>query len=406
MTYNSKLTALHKGLTPIYPDQDRINFAPKLGEDIRLLLESGNYLYFNKVYTDADETAFPNLSGTVWTVSDIEGWWTLAEPSIPNIERGFGDGSFDIDGRLQARILTFSGSVIIEAGDRATIAAKSAAVRKMLLESFNLVRRNTWLIVEEDEYHRAAQVRLSGRPDISTVNSRGRIDFSIGLIAPDPVKYEWVDTLSISDLPAGEDIYGNGYNLVRVTTGSASQEYREYFTTAGYSSDVRNPFGYEDGVDWRLSDAPSSDGQFVMSYSNVFRGESAGGANINTVTITNYGNSDVYCIFRIFGPFVGPGVIANYTTGQYMNFVSPSNPGDTLVANGTYLQIDTHDRKVNQGDPVNGLYSGSYRSSLQPLVDWIYLQPGENIIYFNDQGTGVATSVPILQVYWRSGWIG
>jgi hypothetical protein len=68
MTYNSKLTSLHAGLRPIYPDQDRINFAPKLNEDIRMLLEDGNYLYFNKVYTDADETLLPNLSGTVWVV--------------------------------------------------------------------------------------------------------------------------------------------------------------------------------------------------------------------------------------------------------------------------------------------------------------------------------------------------
>ena len=407
MSYNANLTALNKGLAQVHPEQDRINFAPKLAQDIRLQLLSGDYLYFNKVYTAADETNFPGLSGTVWVVSDVEGWWTLSEPNIPNIERGFGDGSFDINGRLMARNLTLKGSVVIESMDRTTIAAKSAAVRNVLLESFNLIKRNAWFIVEEDDFHRAALVRLSGRPDISTVNSKGRIDFSIGLLAADPIKYEWIDTLDVSELPSGEDIYGNGYNLARVTTGSASQEYREYSSVVspGYSSAVGDYFAY-DPVDWRLNDSPSTDGNYVISYSNVYAGESASTASINTVTLTNHGNSDVYCIFRIFGPFVGPGVIANYTTGQYMNFNEPTNPGDTLVASGSYLQIDTRDRKVNQGDIVNGLSSTSYRSSLQPLVDWIYLQPGENIIYFNDFGTGVQTSTPVLQVYWRSGWIG
>lgn len=406
MTYNAKLTALHKGLTPIHADQDRINFAPKLAEDIRLLLSSGEYLYFNKVYTSSDEALFPNLSETVWVISDIDGWWTLAEPDSPNIQRGFNDGSYDVDGRFQARILTLSGSVIIESGDRATIATKSAAVRKMLLEAFNLVRRNAWLIVEEDSYHRAAQVRLSGAPQISTVNSRGRIDFSIGLLAPDPIKYEWVDTadVDLTLFPAGEDYYGNGYNYARVTTGSASQQLREYYTTAGYASDVRTPFAY-DAVDWRVNDYPSTDGNYVLSYTNV-RGESASDASVNTVTVTNHGNENVYCIFRIFGPFYGPGVISNQTTGQVMNFVAPTNAADVLVSENSYVQIDTRDRKINLGDLTNGLSSSSYRSALEPLVDWIYLQPGDNVIYFNDFGTGVATNAPVLQVYWRSGWIG
>ena len=407
MTYNSKLTSLHGGLRPIHPEQDRINFAPKLAEDIRLLLEDGSHIHFNKVYTDADETTFPGLSGTVWVVSDIDGWWNLSDPSIPNIERGFGDGSFDINGRIMARNITINGSILIEANDRATIATKSAAVRKLLLESFNLVKRSTWLIVEEDVYHRAAEVRLSGRPDISTVNSKGRIDFSIGLIAPDPIKYEWVDIedVDLSTFPAGEDYIGNGYNYVRITSASATNDLRKYSTVAGYSSDVRVPFEYS-ASDWRLNDYPSTDGNYVMSYSPYYGEASANNVSVNSVTITNHGNENVYCIFRIFGSFFGPGVIKNETTGQSMYFVDPSNTSDTLVPTDVYLQIDTKNRKVNLGDLTNGLSSASYRSSLEPLVDWIYLQPGDNVIYFDDFGTGVQTNTPVLQVYWRSGWIG
>ena len=393
MTYNSKLTALHKGLTPIYPEQDRINFAPKLAEDIRVLLPTGDYLTFNKVRTD----------GTVWVVSDIEGWWTLSESAVPNIERGFGDGSFDINGRFLARDLTLTGSVVITSGERATIAATSAAIRQELLEAFNLVKRGTWLIVDEDSYKRAAYVRLSGRPEISTVNSRGRIDFQIGLRAADPIKYEWIDSIDTSQLPSGEQIINNGYNLARITTAAASQEFREL----SEYSEFNEYFRY-DPSDWRLEDSPSTDGNFVVSYQNVSFAESgaSSGASINTATITNHGNADVYCIFRILGPLRGPAVIANYTTGQYMNFVDPASSADVIVSADNFMQIDTKDRKVNLGDNINGLSSDSYRYSLQPLVDWIYLQPGDNILYFNDFGTGTVTDAPVLQVYWRSGWIG
>lgn len=39
---------------------------------------------------------------------------------------------------------------------------------------------------------KTSYVRLSGRPEITTVNARGRTDFSIGLRAADPIKYELV----------------------------------------------------------------------------------------------------------------------------------------------------------------------------------------------------------------------
>jgi hypothetical protein len=126
MTYNEKLTPLHKALTPIYPDQDRINFAPKLAADIRILLPDNSYLNFNNI----------DGNGTIWVCSDIEGWWNIAEPSIPNIERGFGDGSFDVSGRNLARDLTFNGSILITEGDRASIAQSSRDARTNLLRAF------------------------------------------------------------------------------------------------------------------------------------------------------------------------------------------------------------------------------------------------------------------------------
>jgi hypothetical protein len=48
--------------------------------------------------------------GTVWTCSDIDGWWTLPESEIPSQQRAREeDGSYDDNGRYLARDLTLTG---------------------------------------------------------------------------------------------------------------------------------------------------------------------------------------------------------------------------------------------------------------------------------------------------------
>jgi hypothetical protein len=402
MTYNAKLTALHKGLTPIHADQDRINFAPKLAEDIRITLEDGSHMHFNKIYTAAD-TEFPDLANTVWVVSDIDGWWNLAESSVPDIPRGFGDGSFDVSGRFLPRDLTITGSVLINESSRSAIATKSAAVRTRLLNAFNLVKRSTWLIVDEDSYKRAAFVRLSGRPQISTVNSRGRIDFSIGLRAPDPVKYEWLDTIPPELIIGGASVIdGNGYQYSYINSGSLAGGYRLYnyvtfeepATTPPAETTSYREYGYD-------TDTTAN------SYRQYSGNISLGGAGASSTTIYNYGNSDVYCLFRIVGPLYGPAVIENYSTGQTINILAAADPAIPIITDSTvYLDINTKKREVVLGSYATGSFTGSSRALLEPLVDWIYLQPGENTIYYSDDGLTSEEFFSTLQIYWRSGWIG
>lgn len=411
MTYNAKLTALHKGLTPIHADQDRINFAPKLAEDIRI--QTGNhsdgtnkYLVFNKVYTSNPATMtqadidYPELVDTVWTISDIDGWWNLPEPQMPSIERGFGDGSFDVSGRFTARDMTLSGSVIITASDRATIAAKSKIVRETIISAFNLVKKSTWLIVDEDEFKRASNVRLSGRPNISTVNSRGRIDFSIGLRAADPTKYEWID-LDVTGFPVEyEVITGNGYNLAVISSETNYAFTKTYPTYNAFLNQGVYEYaaeGYDTSV-YSRNYFPSDD----IIYGSI------GG----TVSVYNHGTANVYPYIRIIGPLYGPASIKNVTTDQTMNLIPPAyepyqilypSESESLVQ---FIDIDTRIKEVHKGDFSNGEYENSARSSLEPLVDWIYLQPGENTLSFSDSGTQTISNTPIFQIYWRSGWDG
>lgn len=127
--------------------------------------------------------------GVVWVITDIEGWWVHPEPDMPDIPRGFGDGSYDIKGRYQARIMTLSGSFLTPSPSLVE------AARDRLIAATNLVYRGAWLKTGiESDNKRSSFVRLSGAPSIQTTTARGRTDFSIGLKAADPIKYAWNDS--------------------------------------------------------------------------------------------------------------------------------------------------------------------------------------------------------------------
>lgn len=145
----------------------------------------------------------------VWVVTDIQGWWTLPEPELPDLPRGWGDGSYDAIGRWANRMITLTGSFLPQRPEDAP------AARAALLNAVNLVKTGGWLIVNESPT-RAAYVRLSGAPQITSVNARGRHDFSIGLKAVDPIKYEYVDGMP------------DGYNYQDISSGGAKS-----FTNSG-----------------------------------------------------------------------------------------------------------------------------------------------------------------------------
>jgi hypothetical protein len=395
MSYIPRITKLHRGLTPIYPDQDRLNFGPQLRSDIRLLLQDNSYLNFNTI----DE------HGNVWVISDIEGWWNIAEASIPDVERGFGDGSFEVSGRFLARDLTLTGSILVTKNTRAEIDIVSAEARDRLTLAFNLVKNGAFLIVDEDIYKRASFVRLSGRPNISTVNSRGRIDFSIGLRAVDPLKYEWIESEF-----AQTDIYSGRYNI-EIAGIERSNQTESDFRVYDYSEDR----GYDSYEQVR---AYSGNKNSIVSYPSQ-------------VNILNRGNNLVYCYFRIVGPLYGPATIRNSTTGQTISINSPSvsqvtnyytagntkntfnvgqsDVGPRVLSVDQFLDIDTKTREVRAGLYLEGVPTrgeASNRGLLDPFIDWIYLQPGTNKIEFADSGAEFEETTATLEIYWRSGWIG
>jgi len=437
MTYNKNLTALHKGLTPIHPDQDRLNFAPKLAGGIKVLLADGvSCLTFNNLYDSAydsseegiaaGKTYIPALDGTIWTISDIQGWWNLTDSEIPNIERGFGDGSFDITGRLLSRDLTITGSILIAGpstrfaitnkqlvsgvatlitgnsahgysvgqtvlvtgvdstfdgsyvitgttntsftystkGDdvvstsstgyasvpssiSSSIATKSKIVREQLLDAFNLVKRGTWLIVNEDnEYQRACYVRLSGKPEVSTVNSRGRIDFSIGLRAPNPTKVEWFPISAGGEIPEGFAVSdGNAYQNLKILGGTSY--YRNYPTGGSYSgiAPYTNSKAYSKSLTKLVDETPVFGTPYYQSGDNTINipmyGTSTSPYTVgNSVYVSNITYTGTFGTSTTNSGYLGPFTLLTGSNTTLIKYTPPS--GTTGVTAQTTLAVSAN----------------------------------------------------------------
>ena len=63
----------------------------------RLKLE-GNIILGEFIFNTVDE------DGIAWIVTDISGWWTHPDAEVPDIERGWGDGSYDVQGKYRALV--------------------------------------------------------------------------------------------------------------------------------------------------------------------------------------------------------------------------------------------------------------------------------------------------------------
>jgi hypothetical protein len=157
--------------------------------------------------------------GVTWVVTDIDGWWSHPEPDMPSIPRGFGDGDYDIKGRYQARIVTLTGVFLTPTPDLVE------AARDRLIAATDLVYKGAWLKTGLDG-KRSSFVRLSGTPQIQTVNARGRTEFSIGLKAANPLKFSWNDAepdgYDVIELPAKNRETSSDGILVITNNGNVS----------------------------------------------------------------------------------------------------------------------------------------------------------------------------------------
>ena len=173
-----------------YVDRGLTNIEP---DPITKLKLQANIVLGDFIFNTIDEY------GVVWVITDIEGWWNHPEADIPDVPRGFGDGSYDVQGRYVARSLELQGSFLVPRPELVELS------RDRLIAATDLVYKGAWLKTGSNPI-RASFVRLAGGVEIETTNARGRTNFSIELRAADPIKYSWNDQepegYDIVELPA------------------------------------------------------------------------------------------------------------------------------------------------------------------------------------------------------------
>ena len=340
-----------------------------------------------------------DANNVVWVCTDIEGWWTLPEPEIPDLPRGWGDGSYDTSGRWAARQIVLNGSFLTPGP------AYTAAARNTLVQACNLVRSGAWLKTNESPT-RAAFVRLSGAPSIETVNARGRTDFSIGLRAADPIKYSW----NAAD--------AEGYDTVTVACANSSTGATGATTINNVGNTIVPLFIEVTGPIVAPATIANSATNELLTIVEPLRASETRTvtfrsitSNIATLTLSAAHNivvGDFVTITGINATYNGEVLIVNKNSGagvfNISYVVAAANEGNTASA-GTVaravdvLEIDTYTHEV----ALNGETIGA-RVKVDTLTDWLSLAAGNNAIQFTDGGD--ATSDASMVIYYRSGWIG
>lgn len=317
--------------------------------------------------------------GVVWVCTNITGWWEQPNAEMPDITRGTEDGSYQVNGRYTARFITLEGVFLPQ--NKTQI----ATARDKLTAASNLVRRGEWLRANEGPT-RAAFVRLTGQPRMETVNPRGRTEFSISLVAPDPIKYQWNDNdpengLFESTSPAESSlvIYNSGTAEVKCVLA------------------IRGPLGADSTIE------NASNGN-VLTLSEPLRGRGPIGKitqiqrfqNVATATTEKAHSLIVGDKIEVFNaptqfnssqetPFF---TVLSSTTEEPYQFSYSLLGGDISEVNvsGTValvsedvIEIDTYDQSVSFNDNTVG-----ERFRLSPLVDWIALIPGNNTLVLTE----------------------
>jgi len=294
--------------------------------------------------------------GVVWVITDISGWWQHPSPDMLDIKRGWGDGSYDVKGRWNARDITLEGVILCPNPELA------AAARNRLITATNLVYSGAWLKTNENPT-KASWVRLSGEPEFESVSARGRIEFSIGLRAADPLKYEW--NVSNPEGYFNSEILPKSVTPSRTGLGTITNNgnfpVRTYITVTGpivgpavISNDTNQEF---------ITITGSLRGAVTKTINN--RGLTDGLVTIGTTAAHGLVAGDIVTISGLGSPYIGVQVVTSIigaaaTSTQFTYEAVGANAaygaGSGSLAYGPdTLEIDTYNRSVY----LNGEYYGS-----------------------------------------------
>jgi hypothetical protein len=399
----------------------------------------------------------------VWVCTDIEGWWNLPDPEIPDIPRGLDDGSYDVRGRWKARDLVLKGSIL------PPTPAYGAVARQTLVEALALVYTGGWLLVNEGTV-KSAYVRLYGKPTLENINARGRIDFTLPLRSVDPVKYSWnpsdangITTTNLTPVAIGNTtstVITNEGNtdvtavfsitgpmtapayIKNTTTNSAikiikslrSNSYVADTTSRSRTSGVStlttsspHKFLVGDSVTVANVAIDTFNGTFTVtaadtstiSYADPGKVITSATLLSNTVSVIadshGFSSGQTIYISNLGYPYDGTYILANASTNSFA-YARTAADADTaydgkasrdITSGSDAADVTLTNTDTLQIDTYNTtvLYRGlpdSARSTIDVDVDWIKLEPGPNNIIV-EKTAGTPTSATIK---YKSGWIG
>ena len=335
-------------------------------------------------------------NNVVWVLTDLKGWWEHPYPEVPDIDRGWGDGSYDVRGRWKARQITLNGVFLTP--DPTLV----PAARDKLIRATSLVYSNAWLYVNENPT-KASRVRLSGKPEIETVNARGRTEFSIGLRAADPVKYEWnweqEDGYTTTTIPAVNA--ATAETGTRTVTNNGNTNVTAIFEITGPLTGLGDIYNAETDqlltIVQPLRAATSRSVTTASLTSNI--------ATLTTSVAHGFLAGDTVTVSISDAVYDGAKTILTVPTTTTFTYAKTNANVGSAAKSGTaaipvdVLEVNTYKQEV----AFNGS-TDSTRSMIDTLVDWIVFAPGANTVTFED--SGAANGTASMVVYHRSGWIG
>lgn len=340
-------------------------------------------------------------NNVVWVCTDLDGWWNLPDSETPDLPRGWGDGSYDARGRYASRLITLNGEFLTQDPDQVELA------RQTLIQAIDLVYDNVSLIVSESPVTKTSIVRLEGRPQIATVSARGRTQFSVGLKASDPIKYEYLEPIIATPTNAAPSTPSSG-SVTYTTSADHGFIVDQYVTITGASVAGYNGTFLISAVPstttFVVSNATTGTETWTSASATVFED----GYRVKKIATTvetefnNEGNTKTPVIIELTGPISGGSVAT--ITNKITYSLSGEEVEETItivkaVPDGSTLEIDTLNREAVL---VTGSTVENGRSYISTLSSWFFIQPdfkATNDITFT-------SSTGSCKVFYRSGWIG
>jgi phage-related protein len=333
---------VRKGLTPL---EEPVITGMKLLGDVSL----GNLVFNTR---DAD--------GVIWVCTDIENWWTLAEPDFPRVERSFGDGSYDVSGRYQAREMRLEGSILVP--DPGMV----RAARDTLAQALNLVYTGTWLKTVERQASKTAKIaRVSRASNVTTATLSGVNPFIIGdsvTVACNETAFN--GTFSVTGSTGLTITYASTGSNIAETLAIGSVQSGDSLTKAAFVRLGSQPEIEVISARGRIRFRADLTAADPIKYQ---WGSETDGYQVSTIspknatltgeyTVNNSGNAAVGGIITVNGPVTGPLTIENTTTNQKLTINTNLAGGSTTINVIKRSYFDGYATLTTQGP--HGLYVG------------------------------------------------